>query len=238
MKVKRQKKVHRHLNFYSTNFGFRQPYQILIDGTICLAALKNKVTLRDQIPKYFEGSVKLLTTQCVIIETEKLGPAVFGAMLIVKQFPIHKCNHSDKPMVGSACLASMLKKNNPQRYIIASQDRELQNLVRKIPGAPLLYLHQKVPTLEKPSPASLEWVKNRMEKRIGIAPYQEEILKELKRKTFGEPFEQPRPKKRKAKGPNPLSCKKKKPKMDTYECKSNSKMTNPKKLGKAEAASS
>lgn len=39
MKIKRYKKVNRRLNFYNNNFGFRQPYQLLIDGTFCLAAL-------------------------------------------------------------------------------------------------------------------------------------------------------------------------------------------------------
>lgn len=42
MKIKRYKKVNRYLNFYINNFGFRQPYQILVDGTFCLAALKVK----------------------------------------------------------------------------------------------------------------------------------------------------------------------------------------------------
>ncbi|XP_046391110.1 rRNA-processing protein UTP23 homolog [Ischnura elegans] len=214
MKVKRQKKVHRFLSFFCNNYGFRQPYQILVDGTICLAALTNKVTLKDVIPKYFDGSVKLLTTQCVIIETEKLGHAVYGAMLIVKQFPIHQCGHADKPLIGSACLASMIKGKNPNRYIIATQDRELQSLVRKIPGVPLLYLHQRVPTLEHPSPASVDHVKNKNENRFGMTSYQEEVLNNLKKSVFGETAEKPRKRKKKG-GPNPLSCLKKKRKVET-----------------------
>jgi len=40
MKIKRYKKVQKYMNFYINNFGFRVPYQILIDATFCLAALK------------------------------------------------------------------------------------------------------------------------------------------------------------------------------------------------------
>lgn len=40
MKIKRHKKAHKYINFYINNFGFHQPYQILIDGTFCFAALK------------------------------------------------------------------------------------------------------------------------------------------------------------------------------------------------------
>lgn len=39
MKIRRYKKVNKNINFYVNNFGFRQPYQILIDGTFCYAAL-------------------------------------------------------------------------------------------------------------------------------------------------------------------------------------------------------
>lgn len=41
------------------------------------------------------------------------------------------------------------------RYIIGTQDRDLQEKVRLIAGVPLLYIHQKAPTLEAASLASL-----------------------------------------------------------------------------------
>ena len=59
--------------------------------------MQMKVNIKDQLPKYL-GDVKLLTTQCCILEAEKLGPDLFGALLILKQFPIHKCGHpTDDP---------------------------------------------------------------------------------------------------------------------------------------------
>lgn len=39
MKIKRQKKVQRTLNFFKHNFGHRPPFQLLIDGTFCQACL-------------------------------------------------------------------------------------------------------------------------------------------------------------------------------------------------------
>lgn len=39
MKIRRYKKVNKNLSFYANNFAFRQPYQILADGTFCFAAL-------------------------------------------------------------------------------------------------------------------------------------------------------------------------------------------------------
>lgn len=73
MKIKRYKKAQRTLTFFKNNFGFRPPYQILLDGTFCQAALKNKVNIAEQMPGYLGDEVKLMTSVCVIHETEKLG---------------------------------------------------------------------------------------------------------------------------------------------------------------------
>lgn len=42
--------------------------------------------------------------------------------------------------------------------MIATQDRELQDYLRKKPGQPILYLHKKTPVLEQPSELSRKTV--------------------------------------------------------------------------------
>jgi U3 small nucleolar RNA-associated protein 23 len=73
MKITRYKRVQRYLNFYKNNFSFRAPFQILIDSTFCQSALKNKVNITEQMPKYLNDSVKLFTTVCVVEETQRLS---------------------------------------------------------------------------------------------------------------------------------------------------------------------
>lgn len=63
----------------------------------------------------------------MIIETEKLGHKLSKVTLIMKKFALHKCGHKE-PISGSACFKSMIKSN---RYIIATQDRELQGVDSK-----------------------------------------------------------------------------------------------------------
>lgn len=65
MKIKRQKQAKKTLSFYKYNFNFRQPFQILIDGTFCQAALKNKIQIKEQLPKYLMGEIQLCTTKWV-----------------------------------------------------------------------------------------------------------------------------------------------------------------------------
>ncbi|KAG7201647.1 hypothetical protein KM043_004377 [Ampulex compressa] len=216
MKTSRQKKARKHLAFFINNFQFRVPYQVLIDGTFAFAAMENKFNIQDQLSKYFQSEVKLLTTPCIISETEKLGSfskAVNGATQIVKQYAIHKCGHEKNPITGAKCLLKMVGKNNPSRYIIATQDRDLQEILRKIPGVPLMYLHGRAPNLESPSEVSKEYA-NKIQQGLGMSAWEKENAKVLKKMAglIEEETEKKPKKKRKKGGPNPLSCLKKKKK--------------------------
>lgn len=73
MKVRRYKKARGIITFFKKNFGFRAPFQVVLDGTFCQIALTQKVNLREQIPKYLGDEVRLLTTSCVLNELENLG---------------------------------------------------------------------------------------------------------------------------------------------------------------------
>lgn len=61
MKVKRYKKLNRYLGFFLNNYGFRQPYQILVDGTFCYAAL-NVSTPRIFLSDSPADKISILTT--------------------------------------------------------------------------------------------------------------------------------------------------------------------------------
>lgn len=47
MKVTREKRVKRTLKYYKYNFGFREPFQVLIDNTFVAAALNVSAGQRD-----------------------------------------------------------------------------------------------------------------------------------------------------------------------------------------------
>lgn len=62
MKIRRQKQAKKTLSFYQHRFRLREPFQVLVDGTFCQAALKNKIQIKEQLPKYLMGEVQLCTT--------------------------------------------------------------------------------------------------------------------------------------------------------------------------------
>ncbi|CAI2348905.1 unnamed protein product [Caenorhabditis sp. 36 PRJEB53466] len=199
MKVKRLKRANRLLTFYKYNYKFVPPYRVLVDGTFCNAALQEKLNLAEQIPKYLTEETHLMTTNCVIKELEKFGPLLYGALVIAKQFEVAECTHAT-PRAASDCLAHLARRaaSGKTKYLIATQDDELTEKLRAIVGTPIMYIKFKTVLLDNVSEAT----------KAGCAREESEIqkLKALKEVVIGKEEVK---KKRKKKGVNPLSCKKK-----------------------------
>ncbi|NXM70493.1 UTP23 protein, partial [Serilophus lunatus] len=212
MGVTRQKHAKKIMRFYRHNFQFREPFQVLLDGTFCQAALRNKIQIREQLPGYLGGAAQLCTTRCVIKELESLGKALYGAKLIAQRFQVRNCSHHKDPVSGSTCLLSMIENDNLHHFFIATQDQDLSNKVKKKPGVPLLFIIQNTMVLDKPSPKSLAFVQKLQTNQL-VPEYQKQSIVELKEKEGLVKQEgEKRRKRKRAGGPNPLSCLKKKKK--------------------------
>ena len=215
MKIKRYKKAGKFMSVYKNNFGFREPYQILLDGTFCQVALDHQVNIQDQLPRYLKGQCKLLTTACVIEETKRLGKAVHGAYLIVSQFPIHNCGH-EEPVSASRCLSSFLiDSRNKDHYIVATQDHLLRTKLAKQVVCPLLKLANNTVCLEKPPDKVAGKVKRThhyLANKLKDNERDELLRLKLEENLITEEkgVEVKKKKKKGPKGPNPLSCKKSK----------------------------
>ncbi|XP_035814561.2 rRNA-processing protein UTP23 homolog [Amphiprion ocellaris] len=214
MKIKRQKQAKKSISFYKYNFSFREPFQILLDGTFCQAALKNKIQIKEQLPKYLMGEVQLCTTSCALKELEVLGKQLYGAKIILQRFQVRKCPHVKDPVSASECFLSMLQETNPQHYFIATQDHTLTSGLKKIPGVPLLYIVLNTIVLDKASPASLQHVQDVQLGALVSVSQQQSISSLKKQQGLGRTDAERRGRKRKRKqsNPNPLSCLKKKKK--------------------------
>uniref|UniRef100_A0A8C6T1E1 UTP23 small subunit processome component n=1 Tax=Neogobius melanostomus TaxID=47308 RepID=A0A8C6T1E1_9GOBI len=195
MKIKRQKQAKKTISFYKYNFSFREPFQILVDGTFCQA-------------------VHLCTTNCALKELESLGNELYGAKLILQRYQVRKCAHFKDPIPASECLLSMLGKTNPHHYFVATQDHTLTTGLKEIPGVPLFYIILNTIVLDKPSQASLDYVEKVQLGEL-VSPGQQESIRSLKEEQgLGQKDVERRGRKRKRKGPNPLSCLKKKKKAE------------------------
>lgn len=207
MKGKRQKHRKKCLLFYKNFYKFNPPYSVLIDGTFCKAALQYKINIMEQLPKYLDAEVNYFTTKCVLAECEALGTLLYGPLKVLRQFHVQPCRH-DSPKPPTKCIRSVLKKNK-HKFFVATQDPEFTELLRSLSGVPLLFIAFNTIILESPGEMSKSVANEKLERKLAPTDFAMKQIKELKKETFGEE-EVKKKKKRKIKGKNPLSCKKKK----------------------------
>jgi len=190
------------MSLYCLSFGFRQPYQVLIDAEMCKSAIAHKLELFKQIASVLQGDVKPMITQCCIHELYLQGKEQQPAVDLAKSCERRMCNHRE-PIPGDECLLSVIGETNKHRYVIATQSHTLRVMLRSIPAAPLVHINRSVMVLEPPSDSTLR-TKALAEEQALHATAPEIAL------VGTSPSEQLVHKKRKGpKGPNPLSVKKK-----------------------------
>lgn len=57
--AKKQKIIRKTVHSYCVGFGFRPPYQVLLDGEFCRAALEKQVYVKDAIPDLLGGLTRI-----------------------------------------------------------------------------------------------------------------------------------------------------------------------------------
>ncbi|KAI9197054.1 Fcf1-domain-containing protein [Polychytrium aggregatum] len=221
MKVKRQKTNKKTMTVFTRSYGFREPYQVLVDGNFIKVSLDMRADVRNTLPAVLVGQVKPMTTGCVIAELRSLGEEFMGAVIAAKRFEKRRCTHH-QPIPAADCIGEIIGSSNKHKYAVASQDVQLRVQLRKVPGTPLIYIKNSVTILEPPSPETIIHAEQLEKRKNEPLPF--EISVRTKTVAEAEPQSETSPtpaKKKKAKGPNPLSQKKKKPKTSAPPSQSN-----------------
>ncbi|THH04662.1 hypothetical protein EW145_g5357 [Phellinidium pouzarii] len=211
MRQKRAKAYRKLMHLYCMSFGFRQPYQVLVDAEMCQEAVASKIDLSKQLANVLQASVKPMITQCSIHSLYLSGRSSQPAVDLAKTFERRRCNHREaKP--EEECVREVIGATNTHRYVLASQSITLRQYIRLVPGTPIVHVKRSVMVLEPASNAS-ERVKGAMEAGQ-MRPTDAEVSAitsslAAQESTAGV-VEAPKKKRKGPKGPNPLSVKKKK----------------------------
>ncbi|KAF1809671.1 hypothetical protein P152DRAFT_461350 [Eremomyces bilateralis CBS 781.70] len=160
MRLKRAKAYRKLLHSYKLHFGFREPFQVIVDAEFVQDAAKCKMDILPAITRTLQGEVKPMITQCSMRHLY----ATKDSQLIdqAKTFERRRCGHHelDEPLSTLECLSSVVdakdNKTNKHRYIIASQEREVRIQMRQIPGIPILFIDRSVLILEDMSAATVK----------------------------------------------------------------------------------
>lgn len=146
-------------------------------------------------------------------ELRGLGSEYAATRQACKRYALHHCGHED-PVSAAECLTSQIQGGNHEHFFIASQDRKLQRKVMDMPGGAVLFSSVNGVTLEDPSDVQKKHALNKGEalqrpSTVGLKRKPEEGSEE-----DGEERQRARDtvafRRQKAKGPNPLSIRKKK----------------------------
>ncbi|UKZ77644.1 hypothetical protein TrVFT333_005368 [Trichoderma virens FT-333] len=174
MRGKRSKQYRKLMEQFSMTFGFREPYQILVDAEMIKDANRCTMDLAARLQSTVHGKVKPLITQCEIrkLYADKDQPGGNAAIELAKTFERRRCGHHPdeypKPLETIECMRSVVDPKstgeNKHRYVVASQSLDVRRMLRAIRGVPLIYIKRSVMILEPMADESVQ-IREREEKR-------------------------------------------------------------------------
>lgn len=223
---KKNKWTKKEINFYRFVFKFDIPFKVLVDGNFVGLSIKKKFDLKEKLKKFLDDEVHLVITSCVYNEIKEYESKIPGMLNAIARYPIEECKHGLTDPTN--CIRDYIGKKNMGKYFVATQDQFLRAQLRKVPGVPLIFFDQNILLIEKLSVASKEACERReclkedpqkSEKKV-LSDNKKEIrqflIDEYKNsKYYKDKQEQYKISKlmgevrKKAKGPNALSVKKK-----------------------------
>ncbi|KAG5302995.1 rRNA processing protein [Histoplasma capsulatum G186AR] len=146
MRAKRSKKYRKLMQQYELTFGFREPYQVLVDSNFLRAVYSFKMDLVPALERTLHGKVKPFITKCSLAavmassSTQQQQQSKFVPNTRPPQLPppttlpLRYCSHNEdsKTIDEVDCLLSLLSPNpelkkNKEHYILATADPEPTN---------------------------------------------------------------------------------------------------------------
>ncbi|WRT70915.1 uncharacterized protein IL334_007914 [Kwoniella shivajii] len=214
MRQKRAKTYKRVMALYVQTFGFRHPYQILVSHDVLLESSKTSLDIVKILGDVVQGECKPMITQCCMEALYKMGKEHQQTTNLAKTFERRRCNHRTA-IDGNDCLKDVVGQTNKHRYVLASQSLALRTALQNVPGLPIIHFNRTgVLVLSPPSTATIrEKNKNEESRRLdGIKEMQGVVDGEnvLGASTVLPGSANLAVGRKKVKGVNPLSVKKKK----------------------------
>jgi U3 small nucleolar RNA-associated protein 23 len=220
MRHLRAKQGRKTLAYFRISFGIAPPYSVLVDGNFIHTACSFKIDILARIKKHIGDKFQLFVPSSVVAELKALGKAFEPALEFVQTYCEVAKGDGGVFETPNEEIKALIGKTNASKYLVATQESELRDYLRSnIPGVPLLHIQRTVLLLESPSSNSRHASSSAESDKVKkFAAAEAETLAVARKVRLQERAEKRRqdgqaaavPKKTKAKGPNPLSCMKKK----------------------------
>lgn len=133
--------------FFQYNEALYPPYRVLIDTNFINFCIKNKLDLvRGMMDAVYAKCIPVIT-DCVIAELETLGTKFRLALQIAKDERFERLTCQHKGNYADDCIVDRCLQN--RCYLVASNDLQLKQRIRKIPGVPILYVGNHIIKVER-----------------------------------------------------------------------------------------
>eukprot|EP00177_Eucheuma_denticulatum_P002913 GFKZ01005237.1.p1 GENE.GFKZ01005237.1~~GFKZ01005237.1.p1 ORF type:complete len:596 (+),score=79.27 GFKZ01005237.1:70-1857(+) len=214
------------LTYYSINFDVHAPFQVLCDGPMISLSLRNNLYLKQSLPKLLGSTAYPVVTDCIVSELKSLGEEFSGAALFAKRLTRIPCaNDTCSELDGnaSACILARLRKQDDFRLMLATNDTEIMHSLANLPGVPLITVEKQTKLVLRPPPRETlecvrrtEGMKGTLVSASDVA-FLEKVRAEAVAKMPPNTQRRELRKRKRAKGPNPLSVKKAKRAKATHD---------------------
>jgi U3 small nucleolar RNA-associated protein 23 len=207
------------MNVYGKGFGMRPPYHFIADDTFCVAALRHKFDIRSRLAFLFEAPVRVFTTSCVMgalkrNASESEDPTITGAPFVGRRLELRRCTQHTPGTDPSECILDILRASKQPFGIATAATSPHDNLkarARLIEGTPVVYVERTFPLLEAPSEVTMAALKTKRTQGLKLDAVEAAIIRK-RLLPASDPStaaaSASKHKRRRVKGPNPLSVKK------------------------------
>lgn len=198
------------LSYYSVNFGISAPYQVLCDGPTIFQSMRKDIFLKHALITLLGGTAYPVVTDCIVKELRALGEDFSNASIFAKRATRVPCAHQDD-VSASECIMARLRVPLEKKLFCATNDAELLAKISRTPGIPIVTIVNETKlALRSPSRATLYHVLKRENAKTScLGTSDKAFLKKFETETASKDHApNPARKRKRAKGPNPLSMKK------------------------------
>lgn len=133
--------------FFQYNTQLGPPYHIILDTNFINFSIRTKLDIIQNMMDCLYAKCIPYITDCVRAELEKLGAKYKLALRIIAdpRFERIPCLH--KGTYADDCIVNRVVQH--KCYIVATNDKDLKNRIRKIPGVPIMYVAQHKYAIER-----------------------------------------------------------------------------------------
>mmetsp|Transcript_8479 Transcript_8479/g.21867 ORF Transcript_8479/g.21867 Transcript_8479/m.21867 type:complete len:189 (+) Transcript_8479:98-664(+) len=150
------------------------------------------------------ADVRAFTTRHIVHELQAMGKDYKATLDEARRLERHKCDHGNVES-ASECIKADVGISNEAHFAIATQDKQLQQYLAKIPSVPVIFKTVTGMQMQKPTARALRHMDKVCERKMAVQDHERQSIMA----SAGDATHARRRKKQKG-GPNPLSVKKKK----------------------------